>query len=91
MYGPNDDKPLFYNAIQQHDSEFGNEHIIWCGDWNLVLNSDLDTVNCKQNINNPRARNTVTNILDENGYVDVWRVINDKKKKETDMEKIDTR
>ena len=82
MYGPNDDKPEFYNTIQQYISEFGNEHVVWCGDWNLVLNSDLDTVNYK-NINNPRARNTVINIIDENGYVDVWRVLNDTKKKFT--------
>ena len=82
LYGPNDDKPQFYNTIQQYISEFGNEHVVWCGDWNLVLNSDLDTVNYK-NINNPRARNTVINIIDENGYVDVWRVLNDTKKKFT--------
>ena len=82
LYGPNDDKPQFYNTIQQYISEFGNEHVVWCGDWNLVLNSDLDTVDYK-NINNPRARNTVINIIDENGYVDVWRVLNDTKKKFT--------
>ena len=46
------------------------------------LNSDLDTVNCK-NINNPTARNTVINIKDENGYVDVWRALNDTKRKFT--------
>ena len=34
LYGPNDDKPQFYKSIQQHVSEYGNEHIIWCA-WRL--------------------------------------------------------
>lgn len=68
-----------FNDIQQQVSELGNKHIIWCEGWNLVLNSDLDTVNYK-NINNPRARNTVINITEENGYIDVWRVLNYTKK-----------
>ncbi|MCG8033364.1 MAG: hypothetical protein JAZ03_14460 [Candidatus Thiodiazotropha taylori] len=55
IYGPNEDKPQFYNNIQQLISDIGNENVILCGDWNLVLDPSLDTDNYKQ-INNPRAR-----------------------------------
>ena len=43
IYGPNEDKPDFYDNLQQSVIEFNNEHIIYCGDWNLVLDQNLDT------------------------------------------------
>ena len=61
--------------------EFNNEHIIYCGDWNLVLDQNLDTENYR-NINNPRARENVL-IIEENEYIDVCRVLNENKTKYT--------
>ena len=58
IYGPNEDNPQFYSNIQQHVFEIGNENIIFCGDWNLILNPILDSENYR-NINNPRAKDAI--------------------------------
>ena len=82
IYGPNENNPQFYTHIQQYVSEIGNENVIFCGDWNLILNPELDSENNKH-INNPRARDEIIKIIDENGYIDAWRVQNENKKKFT--------
>ena len=43
FYGPNDDKPKFYRNLRQKIAEFGNNKVIICRDWNLVLNPEEDT------------------------------------------------
>ena len=79
IYGTNDDKPNFYTNLQESVLEYNNEHVIFCGDWNLVLDQNLDT-EIYRNINNPRAREIVLRILEENEYIDVWRVLNENKR-----------
>ena len=58
IYGPNTDKPEFYQEmdglLQKSDATYN----ITCGDFNLVLNPDMDMYKYK-NINNPKARNIV--------------------------------
>ena len=44
IYGPIDDKPNFYTNLQERVLEFNNEHVIFCGDWNLVLDQNLDVI-----------------------------------------------
>ena len=72
----------FFNNLQQSVIEFNNEHRIYCSDWNLVLDQNLDTENYR-NINNSRARENILKITEENEYIDVWRVLNENKKKYT--------
>ena len=67
LYGPNDDKPKFYKELMQGYKSFNNDNIIMCGDWNLVINPDLDTNNYLH-INNPRARQEVLNSIEEEGF-----------------------
>ena len=67
LYGPNDDKPKFYKELMQGYKSFNNDNIIMCGDWNLVINPDLDTNNYLH-INNPRARQEVLNLIEEEGF-----------------------
>ena len=73
---------IFYTNIQQHAFEIGNENVIFCGDWNLILNPILDSENYR-NINNPRARDAIIKIIEQNGYIYIWRVENENKKKIT--------
>ena len=82
IYGPNDDKPQFYKEIKQKILTLENEQVIWCGDWNLVLDQDMDTENYVH-INNPRARAVVLDFLLENNYVDAWRVLHEGKRSYT--------
>ena len=72
IYGPNDDSPEFYQNMYDVLEEIGNENIIICGDFNLVQNQNLDTYNYV-NINNPRAKNKVSDLKEELNLVDPYR------------------
>ena len=74
IYGPNRDDPEFYRTILKKNNEKENL-VITAGDFNLVLNSDEDLVNYV-NVNNPKAREEVLNIMIEVNLVDVWRELN---------------
>ena len=82
LYGPNDNKPKFYKELMQGYKSFNNDNIIMCGDWNLVINPDLDTNNYLP-INNPRARQEVLNLIEEEGFLDIYRVFHDEKREYT--------
>lgn len=79
IYGPNEDKPTFYTTLKQNILDFNNEKVIICGDWNLVIDPDMDTENYR-NINNPRARTIVLNFIEQDNYIDIWRTLYDTKR-----------
>ena len=60
--------------------EFENEQVIMCGDWNLVVNADKDYDNYLH-INNPRAREVVVNLLQDDNFKDPWRIMNEEVRK----------
>ena len=76
IYGPNEDNPQFYRNLKEISSEFDNELLIICGDWNFVQNPEIDYYNYLH-INNPRARKVVLDNMEENSLVDVWRLFNE--------------
>ena len=76
IYGPNEDNPQFYRNLKEKYSEFDNEILIICGDWNFVQNPEVDYFNYLH-INNPRARKVVLDTMEENSLVDVWRLFNE--------------
>ena len=78
IYGPNEDRPQFYSNIRQKVDEFDNDMTIICGDWNLIIDPDLDCENYK-NINNPKARAVVKELLDLD-FMDAYRAINEEKR-----------
>ena len=83
LYGPNDDKPKFYKELRQKYKTLNNDNIIMCGDWNSVINPDLDTNNYLH-INNPRARNKVLDsIIEEDGFLDTYRIFHEEKREYT--------
>ena len=41
IYGHNTDGCSFFNKIIDHEQDY----IIWCGDFNIILNPDLDSHN----------------------------------------------
>ena len=51
---------------------YKNHNVVIVGDWNLVLDSQLDCYNYKH-INNPRAKEVVENMILELELTDVWR------------------
>lgn len=74
IYGPNSDTPSFYDKLQKNinEMEFDCERVILCGDFNLVLNTDLDYINYEHE-NNPFARKRVLQLMEDNNLVDVFR------------------
>ena len=62
LYGPNKDNPDFLKIISNYIDEIGNTDIIICGDYNCVLNPDLDYYNYKC-LNNRKAREEVLDII----------------------------
>ncbi len=55
IYGPNSDDPLFYHKISEAIEEMENASCVICGDFNLVLDPNIDYHNYKS-INNKKAR-----------------------------------
>ena len=80
LYGPNEDLPQFLSNIKQKIEELDNEMAIICGDWNLIIDPELDRENFKH-VNNPKARAVVKYILDELEFIGACRLINEEKKK----------
>lgn len=82
LYGPNEDNVQFYDNLTKKVAEFENENVIMCGDWNLVLNADIDSSNYLH-INNPKARQFVLNFIEEDNFLDAWRIMNEESRKYT--------
>lgn len=74
IYGPNRDEPGFYQDILNNIIAYENP-VILAGDFNLVLNPDID-LHDYINVNNPKARDQVLNMMFECNLLDVWRELN---------------
>lgn len=72
LYGPNLDNPIFFTNISSCIDDIGNTDIILCGDYNCVLNPDLDYYNYK-GINNKKARDEVLKLIDDKYLIDPFR------------------
>ena len=81
LYGPNEDNPQFYENLIKKIAEFENDNVIICGDWNLVINPEIDSHYL--HINNPKARQIILNLLEEENFIDAWRVMNEDSRKYT--------
>ena len=72
VYGPNKDNPNFFNDLFSNIQSIENDSYIICGDFNLVLDPDLDYYNYKH-VNNIKARDSILKIIDANNLFDVYR------------------
>ena len=73
LYGPNGDSPLFYeNEVFGKIEVWNPHHSIFVGDWNLVMEQNIDTLNY-QTINNPLARGEIIRKMAENNLIDIFR------------------
>ena len=72
LYGPNVDNPNFYIEIFKKLEEMGNTEFIICGDFNLILDPEIDCTNYK-NVKNPRSREKVFEFIESNNLTDPFR------------------
>ena len=70
----------FYTNVLHKIAEFENDQI--CGDWNFILDPEMDCENYVR-INNPNARRVILNYIEEENIIDAWRVMNENSKKYT--------
>ena len=78
LYAPNTDSPNFFSEIEKLTINDKTDYVVICGDFNLVLDPERDSQNYV-NINNPKAREKVINMLHERDLVDIYRENNPEK------------
>ena len=49
IYGPNKDDISFYNSLNQNLNDNEQDYILWCGDFNMTLNPELDSYKINKN------------------------------------------
>ena len=73
IYAPNEDDPVFYLDLCQNIENLSNETRITGGDFNLVLNLELDKkVGC--NRTNIKSKEIANNWCEQTDLVDIWRL-----------------
>lgn len=72
VYGPNEDTPLFYEELFEIINEVGNKDIIVVGDFNLIMDPDIDYYNYLH-LNNPKARYKVLENINQFNFIDMFR------------------
>ena len=69
IYGPNKDDISFYNSLNQNFNDNEQDYILWCGDFNMTLNPELDSHNYS-NINNPNSCCVTLDIIKDHSLFD---------------------
>ena len=82
VYGPNQDDPEFYIKLEQTVVDTEVENVIFSGDWNLVIDFDLDYDNYKHK-NNEKAHNQILEMIESLSLNDIWRQRNPKQRRYT--------
>ena len=72
VYGPNKDSPMFYQELSNKMSRYNNSSFILAGDFNLILNTDIDSYNYLH-LNNSKARDKLLDLILDYSMVDCWR------------------
>ena len=81
LYAPNSDSPDFYEMVTSIVDKCAVNEVIMGGDYNLVLDKELDSKNRKTN--NDKAAKVVIDFMSSFGLVDPWRIYNPECKRYT--------
>ena len=72
IYAPNNDTPSFFHNIDNLILENSLDHSVICGDFNLVLNPQIDCCNYVS-IKNPRSRSFLIESIRLHNLIDTFR------------------
>ena len=72
VYAPNDDEPIFFEMIKNKLEHVESNSIILGGDYNVVQDYTMDTLNII-NHNNPNAHQKVIDLKSDLDLLDPWR------------------
>ena len=68
LYGPNQDSPDFYSEqVFKKIQDWQPDYSIFSGDYNVVLNPQIDTKNY-QHVNNPQAMQALKDQIEQNNW-----------------------
>ena len=81
LYGPNIDDPNFYNDVIAKLTDLEFDHIIIGGDFNFVLDNDMDSYNRTESHRASKA--IIMKLMEEANLCDIWRDINPSERKYT--------
>lgn len=82
VYGPNSDSPQFYKSLFEEIDEMENNSVIICGDFNLVLEPELDYYSYKH-IGNKKARQLLLNEIEIRNLTDPYRMLHPSQRRYT--------
>ena len=82
IYAPNLDTPDFFQNLAEFIDQNKQDYLVICGDFNLVMNPNLDSYNYVS-INNPKSRNLALQILETYNLTDVFRYMHPDTKRYT--------
>lgn len=74
IYAPNIDDPDFFERNIKLIESFDNSNIVWAGDFNFVMNTDIDRF--QSHHNNKKAMAVVSSYMTIAELTDVWRFKN---------------
>ena len=84
IYGPSEgDRPDFFRNIQTMIEQIGNEEIVIGGDFNIILNPNLDMRNYRNHMYKPNSRREVKNVMSNLDLIDIFREIHPEKRQFT--------
>ena len=73
IYAPNNDNPEFFKSVMMFMENCNCEHWIMGGDWNLILDKDMDSYNRKTN--NNKSAKFLHEYMQANELTDAWRAM----------------
>ena len=73
IYGPNNDDPSIFEKLQQYIIDNEDSDFIIGGDFNTVLNADIDKCNGRKDTHK-KCRLKIKNIIDNYEFADIWRI-----------------
>ena len=82
IYAPNIDTPQFFEYVETLLVNHSNDYTVLCGYFNLVLDQNMDSMNYNK-INNPRSKDFVLKMINNNNLIDAFRKCNPDQKRYT--------
>ena len=75
VYGPNQDETNIFNKLKEYVDNNNDKTFIIGGDFNTVLNEDIDKKNGSKHTH-IKKRRTLQDIIQTHNLVDIWRIQN---------------
>ena len=82
IYGPNEDNPNFFNDLFNLIANSNMANSIIVGDFNVTINPYMDNLHYAQ-VRNVLAREKLKEMMEQHGFIDVFRQLNRNKKRFT--------